>query len=112
MIGILKRLKLGRRTASAPESGWPKGLTIEEAHLCRQRGLEVQAQCPEFAHFATSIADFFKSQGATNYLEVTMYPEDCEALTITIQKQGGETPASKVARLEKRIAELTANEPL
>ena len=61
--------------------------------------LQVMAEC-----FAAT----FKGRGAKNFLSMDFTDSEGESYTVTMQKSGGDTPASKNARLEEEVGRLKA----
>ena len=90
---------------------WPAGVpevTIEEAHISRERGIEMRLKHPLFAKLAEDMCGFFHEYGGRNYVELVCATAESGPMILTVRRMDGETPGARAARLEKRVAELEA----
>ena len=83
-------------------------IEVEELHMSKERGLQLQLRHPLFAHLAKELLSLFDGEGAVNYLEFSVQTEDRGPFSVTIQRLEGETPAQVNARLQAEIGRLRA----
>ena len=101
--------------ARIAELGLATELEVKELHF-RAGKLDAVFRHPLFLYLAKSAIDLFFEDGAENYLSFRLGPDERGMFSLTIQREGGISPAEKVGQLEtelatarERIAELEGN---
>ena len=81
-------------------------VSVTRMNFDSNKGLEVDFKTSIGGLFVAWAHNALKDCGSKNYIEFSMFHPDDGFLTVTVQKQKGETPAMVVKRLEREIAEL------
>lgn len=73
-------------------------------------GYTIMATAPGIAILADQAAQLLVANNAKNYVQFDMLPRldrDLRPIRVTVQWAGGESPATKAARLERELERLT-----
>lgn len=71
-------------------------------------GIHAQLEGGAAGLLASAFVEQFKESGATNYLELSFTSPETGPITVTMQRQRGETPGALRAKAEVRASELEA----